>query len=125
MPTVTEKLAALQARVHGGLANQGASLKHSAIAAGVGAAAQYGVTYLQENVDYVKQNWWASPAVLAIGGHLLKMKNQAAGLGLLGAAGFLAAAQCKATHPATPESKGFAGDLAEGVVAVSRAPSRL
>jgi hypothetical protein len=68
-------------------------IKGTAIAAGTGAVASYGLAFARDKVGFLNKSWWAQPAVLIGSGHLLKQKPKLApvGIGLVAIGGFLGA----------------------------------
>lgn len=76
---------------HGGTArSMTGGLKGSAMALASGGAAFYAAGYASLHVDFLRANWYALPAAMAVAGHVLKAKGHTdIGLALLGAAGAL------------------------------------
>lgn len=76
-----------RARHHAGRAASG--WKGSLMGLGGGAVISFGTSMATSRVDFLKasQNWWATPAILAVLGHFLKNKSPALGYALLGIAG--------------------------------------
>lgn len=68
-------------------------IKGSAVAGLTGAAAFYGHSVASEHIEFIGSKWWSGPAIMGVGGHLLRRKNStvAVGTALLGAAGYAAA----------------------------------
>lgn len=62
-----------------------AAAKTRAMEAGIGAAAGIAAEFVRENVDFMKDNWWGTPA--AILGASIFVKNQRVGCAMAGAAG--------------------------------------
>lgn len=73
----------------------GRGVKGSVLQLAAGAVGQLGSTAAAGRVGFLASNWWASPALVAVLGHLAKRRRKLAGIGdaLLGAAGFQAAQQ--------------------------------
>lgn len=86
-----ERLDKIKARVGSHLRANASSYKNTATAGGVGGAAYYGAKAVGQKVQFLNENWWATPAVMLIGGHMLQRKHAVAGHALAGAAGFYAA----------------------------------
>lgn len=91
------------------------------LAAAAGVAAVVGLGFAQTKVEMLRTNWYAAPAVLAVGGALLAKRMPTIAIALLGAAGVFGymgykanadavAAQsgAKSGLPATPATAGFA-----------------
>lgn len=70
-----------------------AGTKGTAIEAVAGAASFYGLRFLTSNVEQVNRFWWAPPAAMLVGAHLLKKKSKyaQAGSAMAGAAGAIGA----------------------------------
>lgn len=67
-----------------------AGARGTLIGAASGAAAFFAHKAASDRIDFVRDNWWVGPAVLAVGGHMLKQKPRTAtiGVALVGAAGY-------------------------------------
>lgn len=61
--------------------------KGTAMAAAVGAVSMKAASYLDDNVDFIKNNWWGKGAALLVAGHFVAQKHHDIGRGLAGAAG--------------------------------------
>jgi hypothetical protein len=70
-----------------------AGSKGTAIEAVAGAASFYGLRFLTSNVEQVNKWWWAPPAAMVVGAHILKKKSKyaQAGSAMAGAAGAIGA----------------------------------
>jgi hypothetical protein len=68
-------------------------IKGAALQAATGAVAELGAAAIAARVPFVAQNWWATPAGLALLGILMKRRQRLRGLGdaMLGAAGYAGA----------------------------------
>jgi hypothetical protein len=62
----------------------------TALQATTGAVAYLGHYALNSRVDILQRNWWATPAIMGVAGHLMKRRPRLApaGYALIGAAGY-------------------------------------
>lgn len=59
-----------------------------AIAVVAGAAAGFGLAYLEDKSEFLRKNWWSSPALLAALAYVARNKYPAAALAVAGVAGY-------------------------------------
>lgn len=83
-----DKLARLKARARAAgrtTISAAKDVKGSAIAVGGGVAAYQAAEKLLSKVDAINDRWWAKGAIMMLAGHIVRRKNQALGLSMIGA----------------------------------------
>lgn len=96
-------------RVYHAAKRAGAGARGSAMTAGAGAAAFFAAEFANQHVKMLSSHYLATPAALAVGGHFLKRKYPTLGAGMLGAAGWSAAANYRIYQAQTALAAGAKG----------------
>lgn len=92
-------IARLKAAAHA-VKGGAAGAKGSLIATGTGAATGIVLGKLSDKLpQFLKDNWWAIPAGMAVAGHFVKRKNANIGTALCGAAGMYGAISYMMANP--------------------------
>jgi hypothetical protein len=90
MKVSKKKLDSLKSRARNAGRRFAGGAKGSAMDAGVGAVSYFAHKFVSAKSTTVSEKWYVGPAIMALGGHMLKKKarTSAAGSALLGAAGY-------------------------------------
>lgn len=93
MATKKRKKSGTARRAYAAGRRYAAGTKGTAIEAVAGAAGFYGLRFLTSNVEQVNKWWWAPPAAMLVGAHVLKRRSKfaQAGSAMAGAAGAIGA----------------------------------
>jgi hypothetical protein len=89
-PKLQEKIEHLKSRLKGLHQKIGGGIKGSVFAAGTGAAGFYVLDMAVEKVEFLKKDY-VLPALLVVGGHLVKRKQYDIGTAIIAIGAFLAA----------------------------------
>jgi len=118
-PKLQEKLEHLKARLKGLHAKIGGGLKGSAFAVGTGAIGYYAADMAVQKVEFLQKDY-VLPAVLIIGGHLIKRKQYDIGTALMAIGAFLGAQTFKTN---SEKDKGSTTSTTTTVPAMSGSPA--
>lgn len=112
-----ELLARLRGRAKHHAKSAVAGGKATLMAGAAGGAAGY-LENMQtiQDIGFIKDNWWALPAVMIAGGHFMKRRPalQSLGMGLCGAGGYALARSYQEHSKETSEGVGDVGDKVFG-----------
>ncbi len=104
-PKLQAHIDSLKARLKGLHAKIGGGIKGSVMAAGTGAVGFYALDMAVEKVEFLKKDY-VLPAILVIGGHLVKRKQYDVGTAIIAIGAFLAAQTFKTNSEKTSSTTG-------------------
>ncbi len=103
MPRISQKkMEAMKRRARSAGRRVVGGVRGSALQAAAGAVAYLGHYAVNSRVAVLQANWWATPAIMGVAGHVLKKRRKLSSIGdaMLGAAGYAMALGYSASRSA-------------------------